>query len=209
MLPIQGEELGMTDVCVTVDSATKEFLRCEDPSLIPFAREFCRSPFQWDDSANAGFSNGSKTWLPLSESYESVNLAAQLATNGSHVDIYKKLMKIRKSEAGVDGALVIQALNDQILVIKRELADKSKKSLVAIFNFGSLYTHLGFINETSQPTKVNIQISRLNSFHKIGSEIGFKEIRLAPYDLLVATYNSAASLTFNFILLFVTLMLQF
>lgn len=197
----------MTDVCITIDPETNEFLRCNDTNLYPFMREFCRSPFQWDDSANAGFSNGSKTWLPLSESYERVNLAAQLATNGSHVDIYKKLMKIRKTEAGADGTLIIQALNDQILVIRRELDDKSKESLVAIFNFGSDYTHLGFINETEHPTKVNIQISRVNSFHGIGHEIGFKEIRLAPYDLLVATYNSAARLTFNFILLFVTLML--
>lgn len=199
----------MTDVCVTANPVTSGFIRCSEDGEFPFMREFCRSPFQWDASPNAGFSDGPETWLLLSENYQRVNLAAQLETNGSHVDIYKKLMAIRKTEAGANGTLVIQALSDKILVIRRELDDKAKKSLFSIFNFGATYTNLNFINEAEHPSDVNIQISRSNSFYRADSKVEFNSIKLAPYYLIVGTYNSAVTLKLNFILLFVTLIMKF
>lgn len=158
----------MTDVCVQIDPVTSGYSRCEDPATATFIREFCRSPFQWDDSANAGFSTGPSPWLPLAESYEGVNVKVQEGKDGSHIEVYKKLMKLKITEAGVEGKLLIQALTDDVLLIKRELADKSKESLISIFNFGSLYTHLAFINKTENIESIKIQLKRPNSFHDVG-----------------------------------------
>lgn len=164
----QGEEIGMTDVCITVNQTTKEYLRCNDTSLFPFMREFCRTPFQWDDSPNSGFSSGSKTWLPLAENYQRVNVKEQKSKRGSHLEIYKSLMHLKKSEAAVEGSLLIEALSDDVLMIRRNLNDTTKESLISIFNFGSRYVHLGFINESQYLKTMNVNVSRLNSFHDIG-----------------------------------------
>lgn len=158
----------MTDVCVVIDPVTSAYSRCENSTTATFIREFCRSPFQWSDEVNAGFSTGPSTWLPLAENYKRRNVRVQEGVEGSHIEVYKKLMGLKKTEAGIDGKLFIQALTDDVLLIKRELTDKKKASLISIFNFGSLYTHLGFINQTENPEKIKIQLKRLNSFHDVG-----------------------------------------
>lgn len=159
----------MTDVCITQPNQTsKEYLRCNDTTAFPFMREFCRTPFQWDDSVNSGFSSGSKTWLPLAENYQKVNVKEQKSRRGSHLEVYKSLMHLKKSEAAVEGSFLIEALNDEVLMISRNLNDTTKESLISIFNFGSHYIHLSFINESQYPKAMNIKVSRLNSFHDIG-----------------------------------------
>lgn len=159
----------MTDVCVTLDATSKEYLKCSNPSTAPFIREFCRSPLQWDATANAGFSNGTKTWLPVAENYRTVNIESQTGLRRSHLDIFKVLMTLRKTDAGVNGTLTIKALTDDILLIKRSLEDTKKESLLAIFNFGSREASLKSINESEFPKEVNkIVLSTLNSFHTAG-----------------------------------------
>lgn len=159
----------MSDVCIKIDSSSKEYLRCANGTTASFIREFCRSPMQWDASVNAGFSNGSKTWLPVAENYEKVNVAYQ-QVNGSHLQIFKKLMTLRKGEAGVNGTLVIKALTDEVLLIKRTLTGQKKESLFALFNFGSHIANLASINDSdfTAPKEVMIELSRLNSLHKTG-----------------------------------------
>lgn len=104
----------------------------------------------------------------MSENFQSVNLATQLAKSGSHADLYKKLMAIKKSEAAINGTLSIKALNADVLVIRRELSGKAKKNLITIFNFGGQFVNLKFINETENVDQITFKVSRLNSFHKAG-----------------------------------------
>lgn len=80
--------------------------------------------------------------------------------------IYKALKKVKMSDAGVNGTLVIQALSDNILLIRREFKDLKKKSLIPIFNFGQHYEHLNFTTDSDIFGNINIELSRLNSFHK-------------------------------------------
>lgn len=39
-----------------------------------YTRDFQRTPMQWSNESNAGFSNGSRTWLPVSPRYQLVNV---------------------------------------------------------------------------------------------------------------------------------------
>lgn len=158
----------MTDVCIKLDSETKKYSRCDDFNAFPFLREFCRTPFQWDDSPNAGFSSAAESWLPVSENFHRLNLEAQKGRSESHFEVYKALMALKKSEAGTNGNLLINALSDDILMIRRDLNDTAKQSLISILNFGSHYLNLNFINEADFPTKVHIKLSRGNSFHRDG-----------------------------------------
>lgn len=158
----------MTDVCVTINSTTNEYLRCPTNGTAPFIREFCRSPMQWDATANAGFNNGTKTWLPVSTNFKTVNVAYQKGANGSHLEIFKHLMRLRKTEAGVSGVLTIESLSNDVLMIQRVLSDKKKESIVAFFNFGNSSASLKAINETHYPNEVKIELTRLNSLYKTG-----------------------------------------
>jgi oligo-1,6-glucosidase len=60
------------------------------------ARDHARTPFQWSDDPNAGFSTGPKTWLKVNPNYTSVNVAQQEAEPRSVLNYYRQLLRWRK-----------------------------------------------------------------------------------------------------------------
>lgn len=40
-----------------------------------------KSPMQWDNSSNAGFSEGNHTWLPTNSDYHTVNVEVSIHEN--------------------------------------------------------------------------------------------------------------------------------
>lgn len=56
------------------------------------------NPFFWwrDGSVNAGFNKGHKTWLPISTNYKCINVADERHQKRSHLNTYKRLIKLRK-----------------------------------------------------------------------------------------------------------------
>ena len=83
----QGQELGMENMNYTsideIDdvSSKAEYEVCIRAGLTPeeamkavnqYSRDNSRTPFQWDDSENAGFTEG-KPWLPVNPNYTEIN----------------------------------------------------------------------------------------------------------------------------------------
>ncbi len=64
-------------------------------SVAPFSRDNGRTPVQWDNSPNAGFTTGTP-WLRLNPNYPTINVAAQLADPNSLWHFYKRLFALRK-----------------------------------------------------------------------------------------------------------------
>lgn len=88
------------------------------PSNIPF---LCR-----DGSENAGFNEGHKPWLPISQSYKCINVATEKELAVSHLNEYKKLVAIRKQLVG--GTYNSSVYNNDVLTYERlvtKLIDKS------------------------------------------------------------------------------------
>ncbi len=61
-----------------------------------FSRDNARTPMQWSDEANAGFTTGSP-WLKVNPNYTEINAASQLEDPDSVWNFYKKMIALRKN----------------------------------------------------------------------------------------------------------------
>ena len=58
-------------------------------------RDSARTPVQWDDTENAGFTTG-KPWFYVNQNYKQINVAAQEADPNSLLNFYRKAISLRK-----------------------------------------------------------------------------------------------------------------
>lgn len=84
-----------------------------------FSRDPERTPFQWNDEKNAGFSTADKTWLPVAKNYMDVNVKKQEQSEKSYLKNYMQLQNLRREKTLQFGETRFVALTDQILSIAR------------------------------------------------------------------------------------------
>jgi alpha-glucosidase len=98
-----GEEIGM----VNHENIPPELAKDEvvldniDGEVLP-SRDGTRTPMQWDDSPQAGFSFGQavQPYLPVNDNYKTINVATQLQQPESIFHFYRQLIQIhRENEA--------------------------------------------------------------------------------------------------------------
>jgi alpha-glucosidase len=90
-----GEEIGMEDAVIPKEKIVDTY-EINSPGL-GLGRDPQRTPMQWDDSKNAGFSTANETWLPVAENYKEVNVKKELHDPKSFFNYYKKLIHLRKT----------------------------------------------------------------------------------------------------------------
>ncbi len=97
-------------------------------------RDKSRSPMQWDETANAGFSSG-KPWIKIQENYKTTNVESSLQTKTSILNTYKALLALRNSEKALQyGTYDRLELNyDRILFTRSFNGEK----ITVLVNFGS------------------------------------------------------------------------
>ncbi|MEO1509420.1 MAG: alpha-glucosidase, partial [Cyanobacteria bacterium J06633_23] len=98
-----GQELGMVDnTDIPEDKLQDRAVAQSDAEETPSSRDGARTPMQWDDSSQAGFSFGKDTepWLPVHENYPELNVQTALQKPDSILNFYRQLLRVRKqSEA--------------------------------------------------------------------------------------------------------------
>lgn len=144
----QGEELGMTNVSFEsledykdIESINMYKERKEKgysheeimESIYAKGRDNARTPMQWDDSINSGFTSG-EPWIKVNPNYKEINAASQLSDENSIFNYYKKLIKIRKcNPVVVHGEYkLISEDNKEIFAYTRTLENEM---LLVICNF--------------------------------------------------------------------------
>lgn len=71
-----------------------------------------RTPMQWDNTPNAGFTKGIP-WLPVPASYQTHNVASEKADPNSVLNFYKNVLALRHTNAALlDGDYVAVNQND-------------------------------------------------------------------------------------------------
>lgn len=110
-----GEEIGMMDMKLEdIDQfrdpwgvwnyyMEKDFLGASNSQALDLAnkagRDKCRTPMQWNNAPNAGFSpENVQTWLPINQNYRRhINVADQRNNPDSLFSFYRQLIHIRKT----------------------------------------------------------------------------------------------------------------
>ena len=108
----QGQELGMTntrfnrladfnDIAARNRFAKLQEQGMEEAQILTFlsrsGRDNSRTPMQWDDTPNAGFSLA-KPWFAVNANYQQINVARQREEPDSVLNFYRALIHLRKQD---------------------------------------------------------------------------------------------------------------
>ncbi|RGW14471.1 glycoside hydrolase family 13 protein [Enterococcus asini] len=123
----QGQELGMTNFPFTeIDQVDAKDSHNQYRLLLAaghspeealqltthWTRDHARTPMQWDDEVNAGFTSGTP-WLGVNPNYPRINVAKESREPDSVLHFYQKLLAFRKEhETFVEGSFDLVAAND-------------------------------------------------------------------------------------------------
>lgn len=187
----QGEEIGMTNICFddikkyrdieTINYYNEKIKNEDEKSLIErikiTSRDNARTPMQWDDSLNGGFSK-STPWIDVNPNYKQINVKESLEDSSSIFNYYKELIKLRHNNDTIvyGDVKLIYPENERIFAYTRNLEDKQ---LMVVLNF--------YENEIDFKVPDNIDINKLEVILSNYSDkvIENETIKLRPYEAIV------------------------
>ncbi len=194
-----GDEIGMTDLKLSRlsevrDSAalnqyrllTEKLRVSADEALkriLAATRDCCRSPIQWRNAANAGFSPAEVSpWLPVNVNYAmGVNVAEQDLNPDSHLSFCRHLLKLRKENpALITGNY--QALEEDstaYLAFLRHEQNGGQTCLIAL-NFSATQQTLQ-LDLADQSCEVIF-----SSCGREGQKLLLGRLELSPFEVLIA-----------------------
>lgn len=192
----QGEEIGMTNVRFDsiddykdIESLNLYYERTAAgvphekmmEGIYQNGRDNARTPMQWSDDVNSGFST-TNPWLKVNPNYKEINVQAALRDPNSIFFHYQKLISLRKELPIMTYGNYIPLLEDHpdVFAYLRTLNDEH---IIVINNFSakkitlSLPTEVQFING-------QCLISNYQPFHSL-----MDEIALQPYESFALLYQ--------------------
>lgn len=190
----QGEELGMTNVRfddindyndieslnMYKDRLSKGYSHNEImESIYAKGRDNARTPMQWDDSENAGFTTGTP-WLAVNKNYDKINAKQCLRDEKSIFNHYKKLIDIRKNNDTIiygDYKLLCED-DENIFAYVRELnGDK----ILVVCNFYDKDVEFKFDGDFNYS---KVLLSNYNDSSKM-----IEKLKLRPYEAVMYRFN--------------------
>lgn len=191
----QGEELGMTNAYFTdlkdyrdIESIqyfheyteagiyTPEYMmKC----LMLRGRDNARTPMQWEDSHQAGFTEGTP-WIRVNSNYKEINAKQQLSDPNSIFRYYQKLIRLRKEKPVIVYG-VFEALyrdHDQIFAYTRTLEGEK---LLTVCNFSEHVVEMEIPEEFQKNAECLIT--------NLGRKDFGKKVVLKPYEAFVLYKN--------------------
>ena len=188
-----GDELGMTNIGFTkieqykdiaaINGYTKAATDGEDldhylKKLNLLSRDNGRTPMQWDDTNNAGFSSETP-WLPVHENHTTVNVATQQNDHNSVLNHFRKMVALRKDNLLlVYGEYeIIKEEHPTIYAYSRTLDDEQMKIL------------LNFSESTSKINLLDLGLYKevlINNYNEL--LIDKNTITLQPYQAVVLKF---------------------
>ena len=186
----QGEEIGMTNAYFDTISQYKDVesinyhkilmdsgLSDEEAMKIVMerSRDNGRTPMQWSDEINGGFSKGTP-WIESIKNYKEINVKNQIDDENSIFNYYRKLIALRKEHRVIAlGKTIPLAENDKnVYMFKRVLENEE---LLVVTNFYNVECSIELDFEIK-----GYECILSNNGEKVTLE---KNLKLQPYDALV------------------------
>jgi len=195
----QGDEIGMTNIAFDSiedyrDVATRNLYReaVEEKGVDPKvalevvhakSRDNARTPIQWNDGEQAGFTTGTP-WIKVNRNYKEINVANALADPNSVFYYYQKLIRLRRENPViVYGAYdLILPSHEEIYAFTRTL-DEAR--LLVILNFSRNMPAFQLPDDISYSSR-ELLISNYN----VDTHEDIRQISLRPYEARVYRLNN-------------------
>lgn len=187
----QGEEIGMTNANFNKIEEYRDLeshnmyqrfsdIGLPEEKIMTFlkykSRDNARTPMQWDNTVNGGFSSH-EPWIRTNKNYSEINVTSDLADSDSIFYYYQKLIRLRKElPVIVDGKFKsVQIEDSDVFAYTREL-DNEKLLVVGSFSDKRIRFEL--------PTEFldNPEII-MNNYDKVVQQNGVLYLR--PYEAVV------------------------
>ena len=144
-------------------------------------RDKCRTPMQWEDTPNAGFSPGTvQTWLPVNKNYrQGINVADQLKDPASLLSFYQRLIHVRKNTTAL--------MYGEYIPIDEESTD-----YLAYLRQSDTQTCLVVINLSANTLRLRFGLERKYIRCLFTSRVSrsgrddFSSLSLAPHEIYIA-----------------------
>lgn len=136
------------------------------------SRDNGRTPMQWDNTANAGFTTG-KPWLKVNDNYATISVAIEDKDSTSILNYFRKMAALRKTEP-------------TLIYGDWKLIDKDNKAVFAYTRTYQNKTILVMLNFKAEPTKLSTEIDLSKAKVLIGNLEGTRsDVNLRPYEAKV------------------------
>jgi len=142
-----------------------------------------RTPMQWNDEPNAGFSRATP-WLPVPPTYKTHNVARELQDPGSVLQFYKHLLALRhQNRALLDGEYVPLNQNDPSVL--SYLRRYKSEAVLVVLNMSAAPHKVRFDLSprtlSSAPARTLLTTRRIQP-----QEASLRELSLEPFEVYIA-----------------------
>lgn len=127
-----GDEIGLRQLPIAPDQVRDPFEK--NVPGVGVGRDGCRTPMQWDSSAQAGFTSA-QPWLPLADDHQQDNVANLIVAETSLLNLYRALIALRSRQPALQlGDYQPLAAQGDVLLFRRVGAGSS---LLIALNLGA------------------------------------------------------------------------
>jgi alpha-glucosidase len=191
-----GEEIGMTNLLLTELSQFRDNVSVNTYNQLvtlagippeqavglaaEFGRDKARTPMQWTNAANGGFSPaGVETWLPVNPNYaEGVNVTDQESDPDSLLNFYRRMLHMRRETPALFAG-DYQPLHEDIEDYLAFLRSTGQQSCLVVLNYSDRAHTLAFDVGTDR-TRV------IFSSEDRGETADLQRLTLAPFEIFIA-----------------------
>lgn len=193
-----GEEIGMADYYLDAVAKFKDLwgiwhynMRVNVLGLSPeealnrssrATRDKCRTPMQWDNAPNGGFSPAGVTpWLPVNPNYaQGINVAEQDNDPGSLLNFYRQMLRVRRETPALIAG-DYQAIHENAGDYLAFLRQTPEQTVLVVLNMSQTAQEIHF---DDMPATTAQRI--FSSHSRAGQQDDLTNLTLAPFEIYIA-----------------------
>ena len=197
-----GEEIGMSDyylndINLFRDPPAVWFYNAQVEDGMPgdealelaalYSRDRCRTPMQWSNSVNAGFSpEAVQTWLPANPNYaQGMNVDDQQYNPDSLLSFYKGLIRVRKQTPALkdgDYTPLHETAKDYFAFLRQ--SKRGGQTCLVVLNFSDQNLDLKFELRAREASCL------FSNYMLDGDQVSLENLKIAPFGIFIGELPS-------------------